>query len=349
MRRIKKEDIENTSFYQVPKSLFEMMLNGDITTGAFCLYVLMYEKTRLSAKNNWIDKEGDVYIMYSWESMKEDRKVKSRTQIKRDLDKLYELGLLETKKNFQQVNKYYLNIFDEENSTQSVNSIRVHKMCQQEYTNCEHKSTQIVTTSNNNINNNNIKITTTKKVSTDLVVDRPVQTKNTSSSSMDKNIKKALEEKIQDSSTCKNILKLMLEKNILLEKVLEVISYAQKTNKGNGYIVRALQENWEIPKEQNKTNTTTSSRSKSMISKAEEVEKRNKEIRDEYQKEQEFNTKINLFFDKLAENIKAKIINKAKEQATQLYGFLGGKDIFINLERNKIIKTEYANDLYSIA
>lgn len=348
MRRIKKEDIENTSFYQVPKSLFEMMLNGDITTGAFCLYVLMYEKTRLSAKNNWIDKEDDVYIMYSWESMKEDRKVKSRTQIKRDLDKLYELGLLETKKNFQQVNKYYLNIFDEENSTQSVNSIRVHKICQQEYTNCEHKSTQIVTTSNNN-NNNNIKITTTKKVSTDLVIDRPVQTKNTSSSSIDKNIKEYLLKTIKDIQTCKNICKILEKNNIKLDKLKDIINYAQKNSKGNGYIVKALQENWEIPKEQSKTNTTTSNYSKSMISKAEEVEKRNKEMRDEYEKEQEFNTKINLFFDQLAENIKAKIINKAKEQAIQLYGFLGGKDIFINLERNKIIKKEYANEICLIA
>lgn len=180
MRAIKKEDLENINFYQTPKWLFDLLLEGKITPGAYCLYMLMYDRTRLSSKNNWIDEEGEVFIIYSWDSMREDRKVKSNNQIKRDLDKLYELGLLQVKRKYRDSNLYYLNIYSEKE---------------------ESEITQFVEANNNNFINNNLIITTTNQD-----INQP---EKASSSSFEKNIneiKRCLFENIKDIPTCKNIM-----------------------------------------------------------------------------------------------------------------------------------------------
>ena len=165
MRAIKKEDLENINFYQTPKWLFDLLLEGKITPGAYCLYMLMYDRTRLSSKNNWIDEEGEVFILYSWDSMREDRKVKSNNQIKRDLDKLYELGLLQVKRKYRDSNLYYLNIYSEKEEseiTQIVESnleekVELHNLCESDSTKCVSEITQFVETNNNNFNKNNLK------------------------------------------------------------------------------------------------------------------------------------------------------------------------------------------------
>ena len=87
--------------------------------------MLMFDRSRLASKNYWIDEEGLVFIIYSWDSMREDRKVISNTHIKRDFDKLYELGLLQVKRKYRDSNLYYLNIYsgkEESEITQIVES-----------------------------------------------------------------------------------------------------------------------------------------------------------------------------------------------------------------------------------
>lgn len=145
MRAIKREDLENNIYYQTPKWLFDLLLEGKITPGAYTTYVLMYDRTRLSAKNNWIDENGDVYIKYSYEELLSDLKLKSNTQIQRNLSKLIELNLIEKKRNFSSSTTYYLNIYSPTQNvvvipTQSVSII----------------PTQIVETNKNNLNKNNL-------------------------------------------------------------------------------------------------------------------------------------------------------------------------------------------------
>ena len=145
MRAIKKNDLENILYYQTPKWLFDLLLTGEITPGAYSTYVLMYDRTRLSAKNNWIDKNGDVYIKYSYDEMLEDLKIKSNTQIQRNLRKLEELNLVDKKKNYSSSTTYYLNIYS---PTQSVSISPTQSV--------SISPTQSVETSNNNFSNNNI-------------------------------------------------------------------------------------------------------------------------------------------------------------------------------------------------
>ena len=154
MRAIKKDDLNNIMFYQCPKWLFDLLLEGELTPGAFSTYILMYERTRISLKNKWIDKNGEVYIKYSYEELLEDLKVKSNTQIQRNLRKLEELHLLDKKKNFSSSTTYYLNIYSPtQNESTSPTQNESTSPTQNEST----SPTQNVETSNNNFSNNNIK------------------------------------------------------------------------------------------------------------------------------------------------------------------------------------------------
>lgn len=162
MRAIKREDIENNTYYQTPKWLFDLLLEGKITPGAYCLYVLMYDRTRISLENNWVDEDGEIYIEYSWESMRKNRKVKSNTQIKRDLEKLYELNLLQVKRQYRDSNIYYLNIYSENKESKIIQivedekQVELHKLCESDYTICTSEITQIVDGIKNNPSKNNL-------------------------------------------------------------------------------------------------------------------------------------------------------------------------------------------------
>ena len=63
---------EQYAFYQVPKILITDDQFADITTDAKLLYSLMLDRSSLSAKNGWLDKEGKVYIFYTLEQIMTD-------------------------------------------------------------------------------------------------------------------------------------------------------------------------------------------------------------------------------------------------------------------------------------
>lgn len=112
MREININDLNNINYYQVPKWLMELFLNGKITAGAFKTYVLMYDRLRISGKNKWVDSDGVVYIKYSYNEMMEDLKV-SRQAVSNNIKDLENLDLIRKIRNYNSTNKFYLKIFDE--------------------------------------------------------------------------------------------------------------------------------------------------------------------------------------------------------------------------------------------
>ncbi|WP_297638201.1 replication initiator protein A [uncultured Clostridium sp.] len=239
MRAIKKVDLENINYYQTPKWLFDLLLEGKITPGAYSTYILMYDRIRLSSKNGWIDKDGDVYIKYSYEEMLSDLKLNSKTQIQRNLSKLLELGLIEKKRNFSSSTTYYLNIYS---STQNVVDSSTQNVVDSSTQNVVDSSTQNVETSKNNINKNNI------------------NKNNISNSATDK--QKKFNEELQ---TFKSELSMMIrEKNfkITAEELLkisggdfEIIKKQFKNfgDKGLRYLISSIKNNYETPIDTKKT------------------------------------------------------------------------------------------------
>ena len=102
---------EQYAFYQVPKILITDDQFADITTDAKLLYSLMLDRSSLSAKNGWLDKEGKVYIFYTLEQIMTDMHCANQKATKL-LKELETQGLIERKKRGQgKVTRIYVRDF----------------------------------------------------------------------------------------------------------------------------------------------------------------------------------------------------------------------------------------------
>lgn len=65
MERVSRDQVEtNERFYKIPKALFENEFYADMKLETKMAYAILRDRFLLSIKNNWIDKSGDVYLIY---------------------------------------------------------------------------------------------------------------------------------------------------------------------------------------------------------------------------------------------------------------------------------------------
>jgi len=65
MERVSRDQVEtNERFYKIPKALFENEFYADMKLETKMAYAILHDRFLLSIKNNWIDKNGDVYLIY---------------------------------------------------------------------------------------------------------------------------------------------------------------------------------------------------------------------------------------------------------------------------------------------
>lgn len=158
MRSIEANDLDSMVYYQVPKWLMDLLIEGKISIGAFKTYVLMYERTRLSARNKWIDEKGKVYIKYSYEELMEDLKCTSRTTVSNNIKDLEKFNLIEKVRCFSSSSIYYLKVRSTEECTSTES--------------CTDRSTELLYASKNNFNKNNYKKNNYKKKDDDTKLDK---------------------------------------------------------------------------------------------------------------------------------------------------------------------------------
>lgn len=90
-------EAEQFAFYRIPKILFTDDYFKELSSDAKVLYGLMLDRMSLSMKNNWIDEENRVYIIFTLEQVMEymncgkDKGVK----ILAELDSVKGIGLIE--------------------------------------------------------------------------------------------------------------------------------------------------------------------------------------------------------------------------------------------------------------
>ena len=113
MRNVNVEDLKNTVYYQVPKWLFDLLIQNKISLGAYKTYVLMFDRLRISQKNGWIDDDGLVYIKYSYDEMQEDLQC-SRQAVSNNLKQLEELDLISKVRCFNSSSVFYLKVYSTE-------------------------------------------------------------------------------------------------------------------------------------------------------------------------------------------------------------------------------------------
>ena len=108
------------SFYRIPKALFQEQQFQDLSTDAKTLYGILLDRMSLSVKNEWFDKKGRVFIIFTIEDVKRTLRC-ADNKATRLLRELEEFGLIERKRRGQgKPSLVYVKNFSSESSKESV-------------------------------------------------------------------------------------------------------------------------------------------------------------------------------------------------------------------------------------
>ena len=88
------------SFFRIPKALFQEQRFQDLSTDAKTLYGILLDRMSLSIKNEWFDKKGRVFIIFTIEDVKRTLRC-ADNKATRLLRELEEFGLIERKRRGQ--------------------------------------------------------------------------------------------------------------------------------------------------------------------------------------------------------------------------------------------------------
>lgn len=83
------EQERQMQYYQFPKFLLELQLSQN----ARIIYMLLYDRARISRKNNWTDEDGRVYTIFPIEELSQ-KTGKCKSSVKKALKELDDAGLL---------------------------------------------------------------------------------------------------------------------------------------------------------------------------------------------------------------------------------------------------------------
>lgn len=92
MARYKDYEVDDTRFYQIPKSLFGNPTYKGLLPEAKLIYAFLKDRMNLSRKNGWINEENDIYLLFTREHIAE----------------LLEMSLPSITKCFKQLKEYKL-------------------------------------------------------------------------------------------------------------------------------------------------------------------------------------------------------------------------------------------------
>ena len=108
------------SFFRIPTALFQEQQFQDLSTDAKTLYGILLDRMSLSVKNEWFDKKGRVFIIFTIEDVKRTLRCADdkATRLLRELEKF---GLIERKRRGQgKPCLVYVKNFSSESSKESV-------------------------------------------------------------------------------------------------------------------------------------------------------------------------------------------------------------------------------------
>lgn len=94
------KEAEQFSFFRIPKLLFIEPIFKELSNDAKVLYGILLDRMSLSMKNNWIDEENKVYIIFTIEEIAEILccATQKATKILQELDDKKGIGLVEKKR-----------------------------------------------------------------------------------------------------------------------------------------------------------------------------------------------------------------------------------------------------------
>ena len=133
--RFKLQDIDNTRFYQMPKSLFSYLHYKDLSIQAKVIYCLLRDRMELSRKNHWIDENGDIYLIFQQKDIAAALCI-SVPAVSREMQRLKDFALIDTVsvgRGFAQ--KIYVNKIRVPDNTEDISFVeeRLERTCTREY------------------------------------------------------------------------------------------------------------------------------------------------------------------------------------------------------------------------
>lgn len=288
MSRMKIKDFKKLEFYQLPKWLLKV---SGLKPVDIVVYTLAFNNWKLSVKNNLINENEEIYFFMTHEGIREEIEI-GKDQVIDSIKRLVESKVIIQEKFQGKATRFYLE--DDLNQIQfkeikKVKSSRKKSTTENPTTpvgKTDHTSTENPTTDqseNTDINKTNLLnktklIKTTTKLNYIYPIDNPNKKNSSSSISEEINkIKEYLMDEIQDIPTCKNIMFLVENRNLGLKRIETVVEYAKKQNKNNGFIYKALEDNWDIPSDDIKNNFVSSVDKEKKFIEKRELEKKEAE------------------------------------------------------------------------
>ena len=239
---------EKEPYFQVPKSLFRLRRNGGISLTAFDIYVLMLDRYKLSKKNNWKDEEGIYYIFYSYDELLENLYTKNKNRVAEALKELESLNFLKKRKRYRNSTIFYLKNESNQKDTLTQNESN------QKDTLTQNESNQKDTTRSNQKDtfilqkNTQKDIENKEEIKGEIAPNKNKYNKNNINNSKNNNvIDPALKNEIHLLLRGRNIKANQITKICIdIQRIKEVIDYADSKGLGNGFIIKALKENWKL-------------------------------------------------------------------------------------------------------
>lgn len=116
------EVLENV-FYQIPKELFTNPAYNNLDSNSILLYGLLLDRLSVSMKNKWIDKEGNIYLIYSRKEAQKMLKLSDKP-VSKAFKKLEEAKLIyEIRSGFKKHNIIYVGKIGHQSVEKTMNRI----------------------------------------------------------------------------------------------------------------------------------------------------------------------------------------------------------------------------------
>lgn len=96
-------------FFQLPKSIQDNEEYKKISVEAKYLYMLMYDRNKVSISNNWFDDNGDIYIYFSVEAICEELNIGNKKAIKLKRELIDSKLIEEVRQGINKPNIIYVN------------------------------------------------------------------------------------------------------------------------------------------------------------------------------------------------------------------------------------------------
>ena len=144
------KEAESFSFFRIPKLLFTDPIFAKLSSDAKVLYGILLDRMNLSMKNNWIDEENKVYIIFTIEEIAEIMccATQKATKILQELDDKKGIGLVEKKRlGLGKPNILYVKNFilqEEKEKIDAQEEITNQELCKSQFKNDENHNSRNV-------------------------------------------------------------------------------------------------------------------------------------------------------------------------------------------------------------